>query len=88
MGRADYLKLGSNNVICDQCGKKFKAEHVKKQWDGIFACKKCFDFRHPQEFVRGVKDDQTVKINRPEATDVFTPEAQALPTPPFTYGAS
>lgn len=81
MGRADYYKDGSNNVICDSCGKKYKAGSLAKQWDGIWACKKCFDFRQPQDFVRGVMDDTAPVLSRPEAPDTFTSGAQNLPEP-------
>lgn len=32
----------------------------------------CFETRHPQDFVRGVKDDQTVPWTRAESADVET----------------
>lgn len=82
MGRADYYLSGSNNTICDQCGKKFKAGKLKKQWDGIYTCNRCWDYRHPQEFLRGVVDKQAPDLSRPEAPDVFTEGAQNLPMPP------
>jgi hypothetical protein len=88
MGHANFYKDGSNNVICDQCGKKYKAEKLKKQWDGLWTCKRCWDYKHPQESVRSIKDEQKVNLSRPESTDVFTAEAQALVVPPFTYGAT
>jgi hypothetical protein len=88
MGQADFYKDGSNNVICDQCGKKYKAGKLRKQWDGIWSCKKCWDYRNPQDFVRAVEDDQRPSLSRPEGPDVFTAEAQALVVPPFTYGAT
>lgn len=81
MGRADFYSDGTNNTICDTCGRKFKAYSLKKQWDGIWACKRCFDYRHPQEFLRGVPDNQAPELSRPEATDTFTEGAQNLPEP-------
>jgi PKD repeat protein len=81
MGRSDYYLDGSNNVICDQCGKKFKAHQLRKQWDGIWACNRCWDYRNPQEYVRGVPDNMAPDLSRPEAPDEFTAGAQALPMP-------
>ena len=72
MGTADYLKLGSWNVICDRCGVKRKADQVKKEWTGLIVCRdKCWEQRHPQDFVRPVGDNQTVAFTRPESADVF-----------------
>jgi hypothetical protein len=40
-------------------------------WDGKFVHKKNWDARHPQDFVRGRSDDQTVPIARPRPEDHF-----------------
>lgn len=81
MARYDYYKAGSNNVICDQCGKKFKAENLKLQWDGLWTCRRCFDIRNPQDYVRGVTDDTSPILSRPMTELEFTQEAQDLPLP-------
>jgi hypothetical protein len=82
MGQADFLKLGTNNVICDQCGRKFKSDKLNKQWDGLWTCKRCFDYRNPQDFVQGVTDDTAPVLSRPEGPDTFTEGAENLPLPP------
>lgn len=61
---------GDWNAICDICGFKKKASDLKKQWDGLRVCKDDFSLRHPQDFVKGVKDDQTVAWTRSEQEDV------------------
>lgn len=78
MGKADYYASGQWNFICDQCGKKFKSSQMRKQWDGLEVCKKCFDYRHPQDFVKGVKDTQSVPVTRPDTDPTFTSNAQDL----------
>jgi hypothetical protein len=45
---------------------KFKASQLKVTWDNFFVCSKCFEHRHPQDFVRGKKDKQRVPISRPD----------------------
>ncbi len=72
MGRADYWKHGDHNAICDTCGFKFKASELKKTWDNMYVCSKDFEPRHPQDFVRGKKDDQSVPWSRPEGDNVFS----------------
>lgn len=77
MGRSDYHKPGSFNRICDRCGAKRKADDTAKQADGYIVCTDgCFDkhdsVSHPQNFVRGIADKQSVPNPRPEpATDTF-----------------
>ena len=41
-----------------------------KEWNGLRVCKDCFETRHPQEFVRGKQDDQSVPWTRSEGADV------------------
>ena len=71
MGNQNSYKHGSWNVICDYCGFKFKAEDLKKTWDGLYACKKDWSPRHPQDFLRAKGDDQSTAYSRPEGTDTF-----------------
>jgi len=78
MGKSDYYAPGQWNIECDQCGQKFKSSQVKKQWDGLIVCKRCYDPRHPQDFVRGVSEKQSVPFTRPESTDDFTDGATSL----------
>jgi hypothetical protein len=59
MGRADYLKLGSWNVCCDRCGRKRKGDELKKTWDGLWVCPEHWEPRHPQDFVRAVRENPT-----------------------------
>jgi hypothetical protein len=81
----DYYKPGDWNCVCDRCGFQYKASELKKTWDGLMVCPKDYEPRHPQDFVRGVKDDQSVPWSKPEAPDSFTSGATALVVPPFTY---
>ncbi len=69
-GQADYLELGSWNTACSMCGRKRKAHEVVKNWQGMWRCPEHNEVRHPQDFVRGVPDDQSVPFAQPEA-DVF-----------------
>ena len=71
MGRADYLALNDYNAICDRCGKKFKASELRKDWQGLYVCERDWEPRHPQDFVRGVQDVQTVPWSRPPPAAVF-----------------
>lgn len=71
MGQADYFAPGQHNFICDQCGFKLKSNDKRKQWDGLIVCSKCYDPRHPQDFVRGKRDRQSVPNPRPDPDPEF-----------------
>ena len=65
-------KAGLHNVICDVCGFKVKSSQIRKRWDGILACRRCFDTKHPQlERLPVIKEMQAVKDARPPQTDTF-----------------
>ena len=57
MGRADYLAEGDWNAICWECGRKHKASTMLKHWQGYYVCPRCWEPRHPQDFVRGVTEN-------------------------------
>jgi ribosomal protein S27E len=71
MSNQNTYKHGDWNVICDICGFKKKASEVRLRWDGLYVCKEDWETRHPQEFLRTPKDDQSVPWTRPEPTDRF-----------------
>lgn len=58
-------------VIDDVTGLKVRASDTAEQWDGQLVRKKYFEERHPQDFVRGIKDDMMAPFSRPRAVDVF-----------------
>ncbi len=56
---------GTYRAICDRCGMKRYAHEMKMTWDNLFVCANtCWQPRHPQDFVEGHADDQTVEIVR------------------------
>lgn len=59
-GRADFLSPGDFNADCSMCGRKRKASTMVRNWQGLYRCPEHDDQRQPQDFVRGVKDDQSV----------------------------
>ena len=72
MGNADYLALGDWNATCFQCGNKRKASTMRRHWQGYWVCPEHWEPRHPQDFVRGVQDVQTVPWSQPyQAVTVY-----------------
>ena len=74
MGHADYYRSGTYNGICDRCGSKFKFSDLKLEWDGLYVCTAngCWEPRQPQDYVKGVRDDMSVPVSRPDQPNVFT----------------
>lgn len=70
-GRANFLRPGSNNVICDRTGFKMKAEDCRLEWNGYLVRKESWERRQPQDLLRGFPDHQQPNISRPGTGDVF-----------------
>lgn len=65
MGREFYYKPGSFYRICDRTGFAIRAERTQMEWNNLIVDRRVFEPRQPQDFVRGVNDDQTVPYARP-----------------------
>lgn len=66
MADADFWADGKWNFFCDLCGRKQKSSRAMKTWQGLYVCQHHREVRNPQDFLRGVKDDQSVPWTRPE----------------------
>jgi hypothetical protein len=64
---------GDWNVICDRTGFKVKASQTRETWDGLRVRKESWEPRQPQDYVRGVPDDQTVPWARTPPPLAFIP---------------
>lgn len=64
-------RLNDFRVICDRSGFKCWASETTMTWDGLRVLRRFSEARHPQDFARGVADDQRVTNPRPEAADTF-----------------
>jgi hypothetical protein len=64
-GPADYYAPGDYNAVCSLCGTKYKASQLLRHWQGLYRCDRCWEIRHPQDFVRGVQDIQKVPWDQP-----------------------
>jgi hypothetical protein len=68
----NYYKPGTWNAICDVCGFKFKADELKKRWDGRMVCDADFETRHPSDLYSPRMDKPpAIEWSRPEAADTF-----------------
>ena len=59
-----------HKVICDISGQTFRADEVRKNWRGQIVSLEDWEPRHPQEFLRGKLDRQTVRDPRPDVDNV------------------
>lgn len=56
-------------AIDDYSGFKVPLRKLRKDWKGLLTVSP--DIRNPQDFVRGIKDDQSLPYARPEPPDEF-----------------
>lgn len=64
-------KKGDWKAICDVCGWDYYASQLLLRWDGARVCKKDWEPRHPQDFLKTQPDNQSVPWTRVEPSDVF-----------------
>lgn len=58
--------------IDDRSGFKVRAKKQRKEWTNLIVDQKLWESRQPQDFVKGVIDDQTVPEARPRPSqDIF-----------------
>ena len=62
---------GSFYRICDMTGFKIRAERTAKQWNSLIVRDQSWEPRQPQDFVKGVRDEQAAPEPRPRQTNVF-----------------
>lgn len=67
--RLNKYRKGDWKAVCDACGFDFYASELRLRWDGMRVCRDDWEPRHPQDFLRGRRDDQTVPWTRPPGTD-------------------
>ena len=59
-------KPGDYLVICDRTGMTRYRSECRYEWNGLLVWEKAWEPRHPQDFVQGVADDQSVPDARPD----------------------
>lgn len=64
--------VGQPVAIDDWTGFKVPLSSLRKEWDNLLTVDP--DIRNPQDFVRGVRDNQALPYSRPEAPDRFVAE--------------
>lgn len=60
MPKLDGWSPGDWNIVCSMCGRKRKASFMVKNWQGLWRCPEHNEERHPQDYVKGTVDNQTV----------------------------
>lgn len=72
MGSANYFKAGDWNIHCQECWQTFKASQVRKRWDGFWVCYRCWEPRHPQDFIKGIPDRQNVPFSTSDPDYIYS----------------
>ncbi len=70
MGLWDHFRFGDWNAACSMCGRKRKASQLVRNWQGMWRCPEHNEPRHPQDFVKGVREDMSVPWAQPQ-TDSY-----------------
>jgi len=74
MTASTYYADGQWNFVCDLCSATRKSSDGVKTWNGLYVCSHHKEKRNPQDFLRGVKDNQTTPWSRSEPELQFVGE--------------
>lgn len=74
--------------IDDRTGFRARARDTRQEWDGTIVDKTDFAERHPQDFVRGRRDKQSVPKPRPEPPDTMIGPAETTLAASASAGAT
>jgi len=66
-----YYKRRSHNVISDRSGFEYKADQVRREWNGHIVGNDEYEPRHPQSYIKARPERPGVKNPRPYPDDVF-----------------
>ena len=62
---------GEWSFQCDLCGKRENSGNGVRTWDNFYVCAHHQEMRNPQDFVRGVRENQSLPWSRPVPPDTF-----------------
>ena len=72
MSGSDHFVPGDWNAVCWDCGRKFKASTMRRNWQGFYECQQHWTPRQPQDFVRSIPDLQTAPWVQPQTFEQRT----------------
>jgi hypothetical protein len=64
-----------------RCGAKYKANELRKEWNGLIVCPTCFETRQPQDLIKGRPDNPSVPFSVPR--DPQDPIGTPVVIPPY-----
>lgn len=56
-------------MTCDLCGFHYRRSQMRERWDKAWVCLKDWEPRHPQDFVKAIKERINVPVARPDGVD-------------------
>lgn len=86
MGTERYYIPGSWYIVDDRTGFPERSFRCRKEWTNALVNRNRWEPRQPQDFVKGVVDDQTVPETRPRPVDILVGPLQTTLTAALTPG--
>jgi hypothetical protein len=66
-----HFVMGDFYRIDDRTGFKVRARKTRQEWTGLIVDRARWEARQPQDFVKGVVDNQNVPLPRPRSVDAY-----------------
>ena len=70
---------GDWTLVCDRTGFRLLASMTKQEWNNLQVWEKVWEPRQPQDYLTGIRDDQSVPFARPMQEPRFLGVNQVKP---------
>ena len=58
-----------------------RADRLRLRWDGLMTCELDWEPRQPQDYLRGIPDNMSVPLSRPDPPNLFLDDIIVTETP-------
>lgn len=79
MYKRPKIRPGQWNVVCDRTGFRLPNTVCQFQWNNLLVWDRVWEARQPQDYLRGLPDNQSVPYARPQTEPRFLTVNQVKP---------
>lgn len=69
--RPSRIEPGTWNICCQRTGFRVPSSEIRMEWDGLLVWKRVWEVRQPQDYLRGIPDNESVPFGNPMQPPVF-----------------
>lgn len=79
MFKRPEVQPGTWTTVCDRTGFRLLNTQCRFEWNGLLVFDQVWEIRQPQDYLKGIPDDQSVPYARPMQEPTFLTVNQVTP---------